>query len=285
MYLIATIESVEEAVTTYLGDENWNTVLRITALVLIALPAVYILSSIVGRISRKRLGEHIGLLLRKIIRFVGIIAVIVSILLELGFNLGALLGAAGVASVAIGFAAQTSLSNIISGIFIYWEKPFEVGDVIRIGDTSGVVLSIDLLSVKLRQFDNQFVRIPNETMIKAQVTTVTKFPIRRVDLDLGVAYDSNIDHVTRVLTLVAEKNPRALDDPKAVIFFKGFGDSSLNFMLGVWCERTQFIELKNSILRDIKEAFDAEGIEIPFPQRVVHITGDNKPSNEQERSS
>lgn len=179
-------------------------------------------------------------------------------------------------SVAIGFASQTSLSNIISGIFLYGEKPFAVGDVVKIGNTTGIVLSIDLLSVKLRQFNNEFVRIPNETMIKTEVTNVTKFPIRRLDVELGVSYNSNIDHVTKALKETADKNPFCLDDPAPVIIFKGFGDSSLNFMIGAWCEKSQFLDLKNSLLRDIKNTFDLEGIEIPFPQRVVHMQLDQK---------
>ncbi len=261
---------------TIIARDHWDIALRVGVLLLIALPACFILSRIIGKISRRRIGEHIGILIQKILLYGSIIAVVITILLELGFNLGALLGAAGIMSVAIGFASQTSLSNIISGMFLYGEKPFAVGDVVKIGNTTGVVLSIDLLSVKLRQFNNEFVRIPNETMIKTEVTNVTKFPIRRLDVELGVSYSSDIDHVTKALKDTADKNPFSLDDPAPVIIFKGFGDSSLNFMIGAWCERSQFLDLRNTLLRDIKNKFDLEGIEIPFPQRVVHIHGNRE---------
>lgn len=182
-----TIESVFTSITSLLATplgqlfpekrSNINNIaLRLSVLLFIAFPACFILSKVVGKISRKKLGAHIGILIQKILLYGGIIAVIITILLELGFNLGALLGAAGIMSVAVGFASQTSLSNIIIGVFLYGEKPFGVGDVIRIGDKVGAVLSIDLLSVKLRLFNNEFVRIPNETMIKTEVTNVTKFP-------------------------------------------------------------------------------------------------------------
>ncbi len=276
--ILAQAADVETAIGGVIGRDNWDIALRVGILALIGLPACFVLSRLVGRISRKRLGEHVGILVQKILLYGGLSAVFITILLEFGFNLGALLGAAGIVSVAIGFAAQTSLSNIISGIFLYGEKPFAVGDVIRVGATTGVVLSIDLLSVKLRQFDNQFVRIPNESMIKTEVATITKFPIRRVDINVGVAYDTSIDKTIAALKEVSDKNSFSLDDPAPVIIFQGFGDSSLNFMIGAWCERTQFLDLKNSLTRDIKEKFDQEGIEIPFPQRVVHIANSAPPA-------
>ncbi len=268
---IAAIADLENSIESIIGRENWDIALRVGALVLIAIPVCFILSRVVGKVSRKKLGEHTGVLIQKLLLYVGLIAVFITILLELGFNLGALLGAAGIMSVAVGFASQTSLSNIISGIFLYGEKPFAVGDVIRVGGTTGIVLSIDLLSVKLRQFDNQLIRIPNETMIKTEVANITKFPVRRLDINVGVAYDSSIDKVVRALREVADKNPFSLDEPPPIIVFQGFGDSSLNFMIGAWCVREQFLDLKNSLTRDIKDKLDQEGIEIPFPQRVVHI--------------
>jgi small-conductance mechanosensitive channel len=274
--LFAADTETDLTLETIIARDHWDIALRVGVLLLIALPACFIVSRMIGRISRRRIGDHVGILIQKILLYGSIIAVVITVLLELGFNLGALLGAAGIMSVAIGFASQTSLSNIISGIFLYGEKPFAVGDVVKIGNTTGIVLSIDLLSVKLRQFNNEFVRIPNETMIKTEVTNVTKFPIRRLDVELGVSYNSNIDHVTKALKETADKNPFCLDDPAPVIIFKGFGDSSLNFMIGAWCEKSQFLDLKNSLLRDIKNTFDLEGIEIPFPQRVVHMQLDQK---------
>ena len=123
----------------------------------------------------------------------------VSALRELGFDLSVVLGAAGILSVAIGFASQTSTSNLISGLFLMLERPFSIGDVIKVDSTTGEVISIDLLSVKIRTFDNLFVRSPNESMIKTQVTTLTKFPIRRADLQVGIAFKEDIERVKEIL--------------------------------------------------------------------------------------
>ena len=244
---------------------------------LISLPVVYLVARLVGRLIKKRFGEHNGALAKKSILFVGLIVIVLNAMLELGFDLTALLGAAGIASVAIGFAAQTSLSNIISGIFLYWEKPFQIGDLVRIGDTLGIVQSIDLMSTKIRKLDNIFVRIPNETIIKTSVETITKYPIRRMDINVGVAYKEDIRKVMDVLRDVADRNPYCLDEPKPLVVFKDFGDSSLNFMLGLWFQKTEFLDLKNSIMQEIKERFDQEGIEIPFPHRTFYTGSETEP--------
>ena len=138
---------------------------------------------------------------------------------ELGFSLAVIMGAAGVLTVALGFASQTTASNLISGLFLIGERSFEIGDLIRVGTTTGEVLSIDALSVKLRTFDNLFVRIPNESLIKSEVTTLTRFPIRRLDLLLGVAYKEDIGRVQKVLTEVADRNPLCLDEPPPLFIF------------------------------------------------------------------
>lgn len=199
---------------------------------------------------------------------------LVSALHELGFSLSILLGAAGILSVAVGFASQTSASNVISGLFLIVERPFSVGDVIKLGETTGEVLSIDLLSVKLRTFDNLYVRIPNETLIKSEVTTLTRFPIRRIDLQLSVAYKEDIGKVRELLFKLADSNPLALKEPKPLFIFQGFGESAINLQFSVWVKTERFLDLQNSIQEEIKTAFERAGIEMPFPQRTVVPGGD-----------
>ncbi|EEF79870.1 mechanosensitive ion channel family protein [Methylophaga thiooxydans] len=227
--------------------------------------------------SKSRFDIHQQLLMARIASYLVLLVFVVMGLNAIGFNLGVLIGAAGILSVAIGFASQTSASNIISGLFLVAERPFSVGDLIRVGTTTGEVLSIDLLSVKLRTFDNLFVRIPNETLIKSEVTTLTRFPIRRIDLAIGVAYKEDIKRVRAVLEHVAERNPLCLDEPKPIFVFLGFGESSLDMQFSVWVKREKFIDLKNSIHEEIKEAFDLEGIEIPFPHRSLYTGSVTEP--------
>ncbi len=200
-----------------------------------------------------------------------------SALMELGFDLSVLLGAAGILTVAIGFASQTSASNVISGLFLLGERPFAVGDVIRVNGTTGEVLSVDLLSVKLRTFDNLFVRIPNETMIKSEVTNLRRFPIRRIDLQVGMAYKEDLREVREVLMEVADRNPLCLEEPTPLIIFQGYGDSSINHQFSVWAKTEHFLDLRNSIPVEIKEAFDEHDIEIPFPHRTLYTGSETTP--------
>jgi small-conductance mechanosensitive channel len=245
-------------------------ILRATLWLVLGLPALIAVSGWVRRAVAKRYSLQQGMVAGKVVLYPGILLLLVTILTELEFSLTPLLGAAGILGIAIGFASQTSVSNVISGFFLIGERAFEVDDVIQVGDTVGRVLSIDTLSVKLRTFDNRFVRIPNETIVKSQVTTITRFPIRRLDLNVGVAYKEDIPRVRRALLEVAQLNPRALVQPEPAVFFDGYGDSSLDLRLTVWATRENFISLKNSLLEEIKARFDAEGIEIPFPHRSLY---------------
>jgi small-conductance mechanosensitive channel len=195
---------------------------------------------------------------------------VISALRQFGFDFTVLLGAAGIVTLAIGFASQTSASNLISGLFMVAERAVQVGDVVTIDGTTGEVLSIDLLSTKLRTFDNLLVRIPNETMVKGRITTLNRFPIRRIDLKIGVAYHSDLGLVQRTLFDVAYANALCLDEPSPLLISQGFGESSIDYQLSVWAKSEHFLTVRNAITREVKEAFEAAGIEIPFPQRVLH---------------
>jgi small-conductance mechanosensitive channel len=244
--------------------------LRIAFLMGVGLPAIIITSALVGRATAKKLSAQSAMLAKKTVLYFGIIVIVVAVFQQTGYELTALIGAAGVAGIAIGFASQTSLSNIISGIFLISEKPFQVGDIIKVGETKGTILSIDLLSVKLRTFDNQLVRMPNETLIKEKVTNITRFPIRRVDLNIGVAYKEDPRRVRDILLDIADKNSHCLDEPEPLFRSLNFGDSALEFLFAVWCVKSDYLKVNTDMMLEIKVRFDAEGIEIPFPHRTLY---------------
>jgi small-conductance mechanosensitive channel len=125
-----------------------------------------------------------------------------------------------------------------------------------------------LLSIKLRTFDNLLIRIPNQTIISSELTNVTRFPIRRLDFNIGVAYKENLEVVRDTLIAIAHENPLCLEEPEPLLVFNGFGNSSIDVLLGVWFEKTNYLAVKNSVIMAIKARFDQLGIEIPFP----HVT-------------
>lgn len=246
---------------------------RILRIVLVAGAGIW-LSAVLARLSRgalaKKATDQGVMLVSKSVRYGVLLVTMLTLLPMFGVRVTAVLTAAGVVGIAVGFAAQTTLSNLISGVFLIVERPFRLGDVLQVGDLVGLVHEIGLLAIHLRTFDNRFIRVPNEELIKTRFINITRFPIRRLDVDIGVAYKEDIDTVTRVLLEVADNNPHSLDEPAPIVIFKGFGTSSLNFMLGVWFEKADVLALRNSIMRDVKKRFDAEGIEIPFPHLSLY---------------
>jgi small-conductance mechanosensitive channel len=225
----------------------------------------------VQRVVMKKATPQRRMLVRKAIAYAGFVIVLMTVLAELGVKLTAILGAAGIVGIAVGFASQTSVSNIISGLFLISEKPFAVGDAIRVGTTTGIIQSIDLLSIKLRTFDNLFVRIPNEKILSSEVTNITRFPIRRMDIVLQVSYREDLDRVRAVLAEVARANRFCLDEPAPVILVTEFRESGIELLFGPWFSKTDFVDLKNSIMRDIRARFAAEGIQVPYPTRTLRF--------------
>lgn len=271
------MQDLWQHVSELLTGERMLGGIRACIMLLAGFFAAKVASTALTRIASRRLDPHQVMILRRGSYYFILMLFVVSALHQLGFDLSILLGAAGILTVAIGFASQTSASNLISGLFLVAERPFSVGDVIRVGNTTGEVLAIDLLSVKLRTFDNLFVRLPNESLIKSEVITLTRFPIRRLDIHIGVAYKEDLARVREVLTKVAQDNPLCLEEPKPLYIFQGFGDSALNLQFSVWSKTENFLDLRNSMHEEIKNAFDAARIEIPFPQRSLHTGGAGEP--------
>lgn len=188
---------------------------------------------------------------------------------QLGIDLSLFLGAAGVLTVAVGFAAQTSTANLISGFFLMAEKPFVVNDIIEIGDNMGEVIEIGLLSTSVRTFDNRMVRIPNESLMKSEFKNYTRFPIRRVDLKLRVGFTEDLDRLRDLLTQQADEEPLCLDEPRPLFLVLGFGESSLEIQFSVWCQTRNTVDVRNTMYDRITRCFERNAIKIPYPHRVV----------------
>ncbi len=256
---------------------TWMDVAKVVGLLVVGFVLARLLSVAIGRVLATRMGEGQANTLRRIALYALYALVAVSVLRQLGIDLTVLLGAAGILTVAIGFASQTAASNLISGLFLLVERPFVVGDVIRIGQTTGEVIALDLLSSKIRTFDNLKVRVPNEQLLKSEIVNLTHFPIRRIDLAVGVAYDSELDQVRAVMMDVAAKHPLLLDEPAPLFIFVAFADSAINLQFSVWTARANYLEAKTALHLELKKAFDAHGIVIPFPQRTVSVLGGGAP--------
>ena len=260
----------------YLTPERLNTVIRVILTLAIGIPLIIFVRKLVQKLVRNRLSPQSEQLVVRIVYYSLALILVVMVLNEFGFKVSALLGAAGIIGIAVGFAAQTSISNIISGIFLISEKPFVVGDVIEVGSIIGEIQSIDLLSLKLKTVDNKFVRVPNETVIKTEVINLTRFPARRVDIKITVSYKENLKKVQELLIKIAEEEPKALKEPQAIVRVDSFGDSGIDFIFGVWGKTSELFSLKTEIMMRIKETFEAENIEIPYPHIVLYADEKNR---------
>ena len=261
----------------YFNAETVEKLIRIGIILVVGIIILTIISAVVKKLLPAKMSQQRQMLIKRFVSYTGVVILFLIIVSELKIDLTAIFGAAGVIGIVIGVASQTSIGNIVSGFFLVSEKPFEIGDLIKIGDKTGTVYSIDLLSIKIKTLDNLLLRIPNQTVISSEVINVTKFPIRRMDFDISVAYKEDLEKVKTVLERVVKQNPLCLDEPEPLITFKTFGPSGINILLGVWFEKANFLKVKNSVFQEIKLAFEAEGIEIPFPHVSVYTGEATKP--------
>jgi small-conductance mechanosensitive channel len=256
---------------TYITEEK---IFNLFWAILIMVVGIFLSRRVEGLVNRlKQLELSQRALFTRFAKYGVITIAAASALAQLGFDLRVLLGAAGILTVAIGFAAQTSASNLISGIFLMIEKPFVIGDVVDVAGTRGEVMAIDLISCKIRLFSNLMVRIPNETMVKSNITNLSYFPIRRFDIAVGIGYKSDVKAVRALMFKAAHDHPLCLTEPEPIFTFSGFGDSSMNVLFQAWTMKDDVLKVQTELFIDIKERFDKAGIEIPFPIRTIQVEG------------
>jgi potassium efflux system protein len=185
-------------------------------------------------------------------------------------NLTLLLSALG---VGIGFGLQGIVNNFVSGLVLAFERPFQVGDIIAIGELTGRVREIGLRASRVRTFEGAEVIVPNANLVAGEVINWTLSDrMRRVDVNVGVAYGSDTAEVRELLIKVAEENKRVASNPAPIALFLGFGESELRFTLRVWApEAGDWLEISSDIYEAVNSTLQAAGIEIPFPQRTVHL--------------
>ena len=190
-----------------------------------------------------------------------------------GLELGKLAIVVGALGVGIGFGLQTIVNNFMSGLILLFERPIQIGDTIEVGGLMGTVQEIGIRASTVRTFDGAEVIVPNGDLISTQVTNWTLSDRRRrVELPVGVAYGSDPTKVLSILRDVAQRHPKVLEDPEALILFVGFGDSSLDFSVRAWtAEFDSWLQVRSELYATIYTALADAGIEIPFPQRDLHL--------------
>ena len=252
---------------------TWGNLMKV-AIAVISVLVFYVLYRIIKHVIKKqaapRVEQHTYMLVNKFVSYVFYVVIVMYILSLFGINLKALWGAAGVAGLAIGFAAQTSVSNLISGVFVLSEKAMKIGDFIQVGDVFGTVDSVGLLSVRVNTLDNQMVRIPNSSVINSNLVNYSHHSIRRFVFEMPISYDSDMEKALAVAKSIPEKCTCLLKDPAPCVYFDGFGDAIV-IKIAVWFGGSDLIQAKNEMYTAIVNTCRAEGIEIPYTHYDINI--------------
>ncbi len=241
-------------------------------IVIIVFWAVYkLLMKMVSKIPEGKITPQRMMLLRKFIKYLYYLIIGLFVLSLFGIKFSAIWGAAGIAGVAIGFAAQTSVSNLISGIFVLTEGSVKVGDTIIVGDITGVVDTVSLLSVRVHTYDNQMVRLPNSTVLNSNLINNSYFQKRRITISVYVAYDTNLEKALTVLLQAPGQCVHVEIDPEPKVWINSFGSSGIEFVVAAWFQPSNFLDAKNELFIEIKHALDTAGIEIPYDKLDVKV--------------
>lgn len=221
------------------------------------------------RVLRERIKKDLLDMILKIVYYGIIVIAALSVLPTLGVKLSGLLVAGGIVGIAIGFASQNVIGNLISGLFLMIERPLRVGNAVNIDGTVGLVEDIHILSTTLRTFDGLYIRVPNQKAFTANIINFAANVARRIDYTVGIRYSDDAEKAIEIIKNLIKGYPLALVNPEPLVFVDNLGESSVEVAVRFWAPTTEWLSVKTGLLWKIKKALEAEGIEIPFPQRVV----------------
>jgi small conductance mechanosensitive channel len=204
-------------------------------------------------------------------KWVLLVAAIVACLGIFGIDTTTFAAVLGAAGLAVGLAFQSTLSNFAAGVMLLTFRPFTVGDFVQVGGMAGTVKEIGLFTVTIDTLDNRRLIIPNAKVTDGSIENVTANDFRRVDIDVGVAYDADLSQVRKTLEAAAETIEGRDAKRGHQVFLKGLGDSSVDFQVRVWCKTEDYWGVWDRTVQVVKEALDADKITIPFPQLDLHV--------------
>ena len=222
-------------------------------------------------LDRSRLDEGVTKFMLSLSRFAGNVVLVIMMIDVLGFDTTSFIAVLGSAGIALGMSLQGSLANVAGGILILLFKPFAVGDYIVAGGYEGNVTTIDLLYTKLITIDNKMVTIPNGTLSNSSIVNVASQPQRRLDIQIGIGYSSDLKLAKRLLLDAMNKQAGVLTDKDIMVVVKSLDDSCVTLETRCWVMTSDYWNVRFALLEGYKETFDDNGIEIPFNQMDVHI--------------
>ena len=219
-----------------------------------------------------RIDKTLAPIMAALVRYAILMLTAVVTLGNFGVETTSIIAVLGAAGLAIGLALQGTLSNVAAGLMLLFLRPFKIGDWVEVAGVSGSVREIGLFTTIIDTFDNVYISVPNSAIWTSNIINHAKYGTRRLDLDIGVSYDSDLDEVETAMMALAD-DPRVLADPAPRFLVVSYGDSAINVRLRAYAEYDDFFDLYWDLNRRLKGVLDARGIDIPFPQRVVRHVG------------
>ncbi|ANS86578.1 small-conductance mechanosensitive channel MscS [Vibrio scophthalmi] len=233
--------------------------------------AKMVANSVAKMLDKKKMDKAVVEFIHGIVRYTLFVIVLIAALSRIGVQTASVVAVIGAAGLAIGLALQGSLSNFAAGVLIVGFRPFKSGDYVEVGGVAGSVEAIQIFQTVLKTPDNKMVVVPNSGVIGSPITNYSRHDTRRVDLTIGVSYSSDLKLTKKVIQEALEKDERILKDHDITIGVVALADSSVNFVVRPWCKTADYWDVYFDSNQAIKEALDANGIEIPFPQMDVHL--------------
>lgn len=260
------VDEVQLAEGISTGDAV-RAVLVFVASVVVAVVLRRLLVRVVDREAGRHLGRFIG-------RFLSVVVVTVGAVLALdatGVAIGPLLGALGVGGIALAFAAQDILANLVSGVLLQVRHPFRIGDQIRSGEYEGIVDDINLRTVELTTYDGLTAYLPNAEVLRNPIINFTRTPFSRTEIDVGVAYATDLEHALQVLLEACRRADGVQDAPPPEAWVKQFGESSIDIAVRYWhaADIASTWRVRSAVAIAVKQSLDGAGMTIPFPQRTL----------------
>lgn len=261
------------------ADTAWVWALRAlyaAALLGIGLWLAFYISGLARRqaIRHPRIDTTLGTFLALLIRYAIIVVVVIAVLQMFGVQTTGLVALVGAGALAIGLALQGTLGNVASGIMIAFMRPYHIGDFVEINGKEGKVTDLDLFFTTLRSLDERTILVPNGQAVSNPIVNFTEVGRRRCIIKVGVGYEDDLDQAIAVMRAVMTADPRAMADPPAWFGIDELAESSVNIDGRVWLATDDYHVYRAEMLKAIKEAFDREGIEIPYPHAVEMSKGE-----------
>ena len=228
-----------------------------------------VISLNIRRTLKDKASKDLVVTLSKIINYLALFIGFLFILPILQISVSGLLVAGGIMAIVIGFASQSIVSNVISGIFLIFERPIRIDDVVNIDGNLGMVEDIRIISTSIRTFDGVYVRIPNATVFTGTITNFLENIARRFEYDIGIRYQDDADRAMEMIKELVDEHPLALKNPAPQLFVQNLGASAVELKARVWAPSTDWFQVRMELLWRIKKTLEENDIKVPFTQQEI----------------